>query len=70
MFKSATAAARAPLGEVLDRRAIQFTTVNEAGKTYEIALFRTDFENRVGVIERVAMERDGGQLKVGGYFIQ
>lgn len=70
MFKSATAAARAPLGEVLERRAIQFTTVNEAGKTYEIALFRTDFENRVGVIERVAMERDGGQLKVGGYFIQ
>lgn len=70
MFKSATAAARAPLGKVLDRRAIQFTTVNEGGKTYEIALFRTAFEHRNGVIERVAMEREDGELKVGGYFIQ
>lgn len=69
-FQSATAAVRSPLGKVIGRRAIQFTTVNEGGKTYEIALFRTDFEHRKGVIERVAMEREGGQLKVGGYFIQ
>jgi DNA-binding CsgD family transcriptional regulator len=69
-FTSATNAARAPLGEVLDRRAIQFTTISEGGKNYEIVLFRTDFANRKGVIERVAMERDGAVLKVGGYWIQ
>ena len=68
-FRSATGAVREPLGEVVSREAIGVSNINQDGNDYVIVRFRTEFENGVELVEQVALEQDGGALKVTGYFL-
>ena len=54
---------------MLSRKAIRFEYMNAPPHGYEMVQFRTDFENRKGVIESVTLEREDSGLKVVGYFI-
>ena len=67
-FRSSISATRGPLAAVINRRSISVANVEDGGRDYVIVRFRTDFENRDGLVEQVVLERDGDALKVTGYF--
>lgn len=67
-FRSTTRAVRTPLGAIVSREVIAVSDVEDDGQDYVIVQFRSDFENQTGLTEQVALERDGGALKVTGYF--
>lgn len=69
-WREASELARVPLGGVLMREAIQFQAVNAPPNGFQIVRFRTNFEEREGVIESVTLERENDDWKVVGYFIQ
>lgn len=68
-WKAASETARIPLGAVMSRKAIAFQDV-ASPQGYQVVQFRTEFEARNGVIESVTLQREDGQLRVVGYYIQ
>lgn len=68
-WQSASEQARVPLGQVIDRRAVEFQLINAPPSGYEIVRFLSDFEHREGVIETVTLERENGELRVVAYDI-
>ena len=69
-YMEAFEAARAPLGRVERRKLAQVGALNDGASDLLIVVFRTDFENREGAFERVALEQEAGVLKVSGYWIE
>ncbi len=69
LWQETSQQARAPLGDAIARDAISFQNVNAPPHGYTIVSFRTDFENKAGVIETVTLEREGGAFRVVGYTI-
>lgn len=67
-FRSTTSTVRGPLGEVLSREVISIAHVEGQGTDYVIVRFRTDFTNQAGMVEQIALEHEGGQLRASGYF--
>lgn len=68
-WKEASLQARAPLGDVVSREAISFQDLPAPPDGYEMVRFRTDFAGKAGAIETVTLQREGGTLKVVGYYI-
>ncbi|MFU7526949.1 DUF4019 domain-containing protein [Qipengyuania sp. ASV99] len=60
--------ARGPLGAVLSREVIAINDI-ASPERYQQVQFRSDFANRKGVIESVTLQRENGELRVVGYFI-
>lgn len=60
--------ARGPLGAVLSREVIAINDI-ASPERYQQVQFRSDFTNRKGVIESVTLQRENGELRVVGYFI-
>jgi len=67
--ESASDLARTPLGAVVTRKAVNFSTVAAPPSGYQVVQFSTDFGNRKGVIENVTLVREKGELRVVGYFL-
>nr|WP_283773368.1 DUF4019 domain-containing protein [Altererythrobacter sp. KTW20L] len=65
---------RAPLGSANSRVFEKVTQATELpgapNGEYELLEFRTDFANRAGTIETVAMAREGQSWRVVGYFLR
>ncbi len=68
-WKSASLQARVPLGQSLERRAINFENVNAPPHGYKLVRFRTNFANRQDVIETVTLEYEANRWAVVGYLI-
>lgn len=69
MWSDASDQARAPLGPLVSREAIAYRNLNAPPHGYLEVQFRTDFEQRKGVVETVVLERENGELRVVGYQI-
>lgn len=67
-WQRASELARSPLGAVMAREVVQVEEI-ASPEAYVLVRFKTDFENRQGVIESVTLQRENGVLKVVGYFI-
>jgi DNA-binding CsgD family transcriptional regulator len=69
-WQQASERARAPLGPVRSRTLVgeQDTPAPPGG--YRTVSFRTDFANRQGATETVALDREGGAWKVVGVYIE
>lgn len=67
-WRDASLHVRVPLGAVISRRAIASQAV-PSPEGYEAVRFETHFENGEGVVETVSLVREGGVLKVAGYYI-
>ncbi|MGB5777555.1 MAG: DUF4019 domain-containing protein [Allopontixanthobacter sediminis] len=68
-WQAASEQARVPLGKVVNRKAVAFQTLYAPPNGYQLVQFKSDFENRAGVVESVTLEREDGVLRVVGYFI-
>ncbi len=65
----AVAAARRPVGQVMKRELVEHGS-QSAPRPMRIVIFRTDFADRAGATETVALEREGGEYRVVGYSIK
>ena len=63
------AQAREGLGAIVRRTPEQINVIQSSGKDYQVILFRSDFANREGVLERVTLEYQEGAFRVSGYWL-
>jgi len=68
-WAEASRQARAPLGAVLERKALTAEFVAAPPMGYTIMHFQTRFENRANAHESVTLERENDEWKVVGYVI-
>lgn len=69
-WQAASEQARVPLGRMLSRQLLSEADVPAPPKGYCMVRFRTDFENRRDAIETVSLDREGGNWKVVGVYIE
>lgn len=68
-WQSASMSARVPLGQIRSRTLVSEQSVPAAPNGNQIVKFRTDFANKSGAIETIALAREGGSWRVAGIYI-
>lgn len=69
-WQSAAQKVRAPLGSVVSRTLISDMDTPAPPNGYRTVQFRTDFANRKGAIETIAMSREDGTWKIAGIYVE
>ena len=69
-WQSAAQKVRLPLGAVVSRTLISDIDTPAPPNGNRTVQFRTDFANRKGAIETVALNREGGTWKVAGIYVE
>lgn len=69
-WQSAAQKVRLPLGKVVSRTLISDIDTPAPPNGNRTVQFRTDFANRKGAIETVALNREGGTWKVAGIYVE
>ena len=69
-WQAASERARVPLGKMLTREMIEIEELNAPPAGYTVVKFRTAYSNREAAVEIVTLEREGGEYRVVGYFIE
>jgi DNA-binding CsgD family transcriptional regulator len=69
-WRAASEQARTPLGRVLSRTLLDEQDIPAPPNGYRTVRFRTDFANKRGATETVSLDREGGEWKVVGIYIQ
>lgn len=69
-WQAASERARVPLGKMLTREVIEIEELNAPPAGYTVVKFRTAYANREEAVEIVTLEREGGEYRVVGYFIE
>ena len=68
-WQSASMTARVPLGQMLSRTLVSEQSAPTPPNGNQIVKFRTDFANKSGAIETIALVREGGSWHVAGIYI-
>ena len=68
-WRSASEQARVPLGAAIARRADSVHQVPAPPNGYVMVRFATRFANKPDAVESVSLVREGGALRVAGYYI-
>lgn len=68
-WAAAAEKARVPLGAVISRTGLSQESVPAPPDGAEVVKFRTDFANKAGVVETVALAREGSDWKVVGIYM-
>ena len=69
-WQSASEQARTPLGRVLSRTLVDERDTPAPPRGYRTVRFRTDFANRSGATETLSLDREEGDWKVVGIYIE
>ena len=69
VWRGAASQVRMPLGAVRVRHLIS-AEMPPTPQGYVVTKYRTDFENRAGVVETVSLLREGGEWRVAGIYVE
>ncbi|WP_233130883.1 helix-turn-helix domain-containing protein [Sphingomonas jeddahensis] len=69
VWQSTSEKVRAPLGRIVSRTLVSEQDTPAPPNGLKVVRFRTDFANRRGVTETVSLDREGGEWKVVGIYV-
>ena len=69
-WAAASEKVRAPLGAMRSRTFLSHQSLPAPPHGYEVVKFRTDYANRQGVTETVSLDREGGEWRVVGIYVE
>lgn len=69
VWQSASEKVRTPLGRTVSRTLVSEQDTPAPPNGLKVVRFRTDFANKRGVIETVSLDREGGDWKVVGIYV-
>ena len=69
-WAAASEKVRTPLGAMRSRTFLDHRSLPAPPHGYEVVRFRTDFANRQGVVETVSLDREAGEWRVVGIYVE